>query len=246
MDVTEQDLSRITNLGTALAVIKRLLAENRRLAERIAQLEKTSATSSKPPSSDIVKPKGEQKQRGKRKAGGQKGHPRWPREALPPSRVDRVHELGLEQCPACGEVLEPAPEATVLKQQRVELPVPPVVIEEYRRYGSRCPQCQTVHYPPLPVGVEAGQLFGPRLQALIAYMKGNLGASYTELQQFCGEVLEIEVSRGVLCQTVHRTSAALQVPYDELAQALRGQPQLHIDESGWPDPGPELLGVGLL
>ena len=53
----------------------------------------------------------------------------------------------------------------------------------------------------------------------------------------CGDVLELEVSRGLLCQTVQRTSAALQVPYDELAEALRDQPRLHIDESGWPDRG---------
>lgn len=237
MNVTEQDLSRIADLETALAVIKMLLAENRRLADRIVQLEKTSATSSKPPSSDIVKPKAAQKQRGKRKAGGQKGHPRWQRAVLPPARVDHVHELGLEQCPGCGDVLAPVPEAAVLTQQRVELAVQPVVVEEYRRFGRWCARCQTVHYPELPVGVEAGQLFGPRLQALVAYMKGNLGASYTELQQFCGEVLEVEVSRGLLCQTVQRTSAALQGTCEELERSLRDQAQLHIDESGWPDRG---------
>lgn len=237
MDVTEPDLSQIKDLETALAVIKVVLAENRRLAERIAQLEKTSATSSKPPSSDIVKPKAEQKQCGKRRAGGQKGHPRWHREALPHSRVDRVHNVVLEQCPACGDTLEQAPDAFPLRQQRVELVVQPVVVDEYHRYGGWCSSCQTVHYPPLPAGVVAGQLFGPRLQALVAYLKGNLGASYTELQQFCGEVLEIEVSRGFLCHTVRRTSAALQAPYDELARALPAQPSVHIDESGWPDAG---------
>lgn len=237
MEVTEKDLSQITDLESALAVIKVLLAENRRLAERIAQLEKTSATSSKPPSSDIVKPQAEQKQRGKRKAGGQKGHSRWQREVLPPSRVDQVQELVLEQCPTCGDPLEQGRAAAPLIQQRVELVVQPVVVTEYRRYGSWCRQCQAVHYPPLPPEVEAGLLFGPRLQALVAYMKGNLGASYTELQQFCGEVLELEVSRGLLCHTVQRTSAALHVSYDELERALRDQPQLHIDESGWPDRG---------
>lgn len=237
MDVTEQDLSQIKDLETALAVIKVVLAENRRLAARIAQLEKTSATSSKPPSSDIVKPRAEQRQRGKRKAGGQKGHPRWKHERIPLSRVDQVHELVLEQCPACGDALREAPEAFPLSQQRVELAVQPVVVDEYRRYGGWCLRCQIVHYPPLPPGVVTGQLFGPRLQALIAYMKGNLGASYTELQQFCGDVLELKVSRGFLCHTVRRTSAALQAPYDELAQALPVQSSVHIDESGWPNAG---------
>lgn len=177
--VGKRDLSQIKDLETALAVIQVLLAENRQLAERIAQLEKTSATSSKPPSSDIVKPKAEQKQRGKRKAGGQKGHPRWEREALPLSRVDQVHELSLAQCPTCDDALGLAPDTRPLIQQRAELPVQPVVVDEYHRHGGWCPSCQTVHYAPLPADVVADQLFGPRLQALIAYMKGNLGASYT-------------------------------------------------------------------
>jgi len=45
------------------------------------------------------------------------------------------------------------------------------------------------------------QLFGSSLQALIGYMKGNPGASYTELQEFRKDVLHISVSRSMLCNT---------------------------------------------
>jgi hypothetical protein len=52
----------------------------------IARLQKGSRNSSKPPSSDIVKPKPEAqrtKDSNKRKIGGQKGHKKYERKPLP-------------------------------------------------------------------------------------------------------------------------------------------------------------------
>ena len=56
-------------------IIKKLLEDNAQLKERIAILEKHSGNSSKPPSSDIVKPpKDKDRRRKRRKIGAQKGH----------------------------------------------------------------------------------------------------------------------------------------------------------------------------
>ena len=56
---------------------------------------KDSSHSSQPPSSDIVKPKSTQS-KGKKKAGGQTGHPRHVRESFPPDQVDRSYVYELE------------------------------------------------------------------------------------------------------------------------------------------------------
>lgn len=68
-------------------------------------------------------------------------------------------------------------------------------------------------------------------------MKGNLGASYTELCQYCEDVLGIHTSRGTICDIVYRVSAALQIPHEELAEKLRRQETLNIDETSWRDSG---------
>jgi transposase len=220
-----------------LGRVSRLEAENRELKEEIATLKKDSSNSSKPPSSDITQPPHKRKQKGKRKQGAQKDRKPTFREALPPEEVDETQKLKLEHCPDCGKKLSNQEHADVLVQQTAELSVAPVKVTEYHRRGCLCEDCGFYYYPHLPQGVIEGQLFGPRLQALIGYMKGNLGASYTELEQYCKDVLGITVSRGMLCKVISRVSEALKIPYEELGESLVNEESLHIDETGWKDNG---------
>lgn len=255
----EIELENIATLDDALVVIKALLGEvakereeksellrqNQELCERVAKLEeevavlkKNSSNSSKPPSSDITKPKHEQRQPGKRKRGGQKGHKGVKREMLPPEEVDDIEKVpSLEHCPDCCAKLLEEEHSEVLIQQSIELPEKPVVVTEYHRHGKLCPCCDVYHYPGLPDGVLEGQLFGSSLQALVGYMKGNIGASYTELQEFCRDVLKISVSRSMLCNVIARVSKALKVPYTELGEAAKDEKRFNIDETGWKDSG---------
>jgi predicted membrane GTPase involved in stress response len=94
-----------------------------------------------------------------------------------------------------------------------------------------------VVWPKLPSGVVEGQLFQPRLQALMGYMKGSLHASYTGLEAFCREVLNINVARSHLCNVIKRVNGALAEPYEQLQQHIPTEPVLNIDESGWKDKG---------
>jgi len=68
--------------------IAKLTARVAELELALAKAKKDSSTSSKPPSSDITKPKTSKKpgRRGKPKRGGQPGHQQYLRENLPPER----------------------------------------------------------------------------------------------------------------------------------------------------------------
>jgi len=233
----EKEISEISD-PKALRVITYLLQRIQVLEEKIARLEKNSTNSSKPPSSDITKPDHEQRKPGERKIGGQAHHPGKSRNLIPPEKVDRREPVAaLDKCPECGEALVLPQEPKELVDQTIELKAKPLEAIEYHRPGRWCNKCNMMHYPPLPEGVLEGQLCGPRLQALIAYMKGNLGASYTELSQFFSEALGLEISRGALCDIIKRTSSALEIPCQELQTQIPKQTRLNIDESGWYDCG---------
>src|SRR5208282_281419 len=104
------------------------------LQERIAALEtelakakKNSSTSSKPPSSDIVKPpKPLRKEGQKRKRGGQPGHEQHSRCDFPPEAINEVIPYTLECCPDCGGTLRPFERPDKVLQQ-VEIPETPTI-----------------------------------------------------------------------------------------------------------------------
>ena len=206
------------------------------LTEQVARLSKNSSNSSKPPSSDIVKPPKPNNSNGPRRQGGQPGHQGANRQPFRSDQIDRIEELHPAGCPCCHDGnLEPTGQVKI--QQVAELRDNPLEITEYRLRGCRCSVCGKVVWADLPAGVAEGQLFGPRLQALMAYMKGSLHASYTGLAEFCREVLDIDVSRAHVCNTIARVSDALAGPYEELAEHVPTEPVLNIDESGWKDKG---------
>jgi transposase len=82
---------RLAELERQLAAALARIAE---LEGNLAAARKDSSTSSKPPSSDIVKPppasNGKPGRPRKRRVGGQPGHARHVRSPFPPEQVDRV------------------------------------------------------------------------------------------------------------------------------------------------------------
>jgi len=50
-------------------------------------------------------------------------------------------------------------------------------------------------------------------------------------------VLDIDVARSHICNTIARVNDALAKPYEELAKHVPAEPVLNIDESGWKDNG---------
>src|SRR3954452_1385360 len=204
------------------------------LEAELAAARKNSSTSSKPPSSDIVRPPKPALPEGQdqRRIGGQPGHPKHERALIPPEHLTAPpHDYVPEICPDCGHGLRPAGDDIRVVQQ-VEITELPLLIEEHRSHPGWCPHCRKVHYGILPEVVERGGLAGPRLTTLIAYLKGSCHASYTTIRKFLRDVVQVHLSRPYLAKVIAKVSAALEQPYQELLQALPGEPILNVDEAG--------------
>lgn len=208
------------------------------LRDEIVRLKKNSSNSSKPPSSDIVKPPRPAPPRGKkrRRIGGQPGHSRQQREPFGPEDINTVQTYTLESCPQCGGVVQPAKRPPRVLQQ-VEIPVIPREITEHRGLAYWCPRCRKLHYAPLPDDVRRAGLVGPRLTALVAYLKGSCHASYSTIRTFCRDVLRLNLSRGQLAKLVARSSEAMADAYEQLRDELPNRSRLNVDETGHKDNG---------
>lgn len=217
------------------------------LLERVAALEaelskarKHSGNSSKPPSSDIVKPPKPNQARGsKRKQGGQPGHSRHERTAFPAEQVDQTWDYSLHECPDCGGHLQDSDTAPRVIQQ-VEIIERPIHVEEHRGLAHWCERCQKLHHAPLPVEVVQTGLVGPRLTALVGYLKGACHASYSTIQRFLCDVADVSISRGQLAKLVQKVSQSLADSHQRLLAMLPGEARLNIDETGHPDRGARL------
>ena len=209
-----------------------LQAENVRLQAEIVRLKKNSSNSSKPPSSDIVKPKpAKPRRRGKRKRGGQFGHRKHVRPAFAPEQIDDVIKYELEDVAG----LQPLDDWRVVQQ--IELVVRPFIVTEHRARRYRCRRTGKVVTAPLPAEVTRGGLMGPRLTAPVAYRKGACHMSYTTIRTFLRDVFGVSVCTGQLAKTVAKVSGALAGAYDQLAAGLADEPCLGVDETGHKDSG---------
>jgi transposase len=221
------------------ATVAQLQATLAQVQAQLAAARKDSSTSSKPPSSDLVKPPKPAPPPGqdRRPRGGQPGHPKHQRPLVPPELLTTpAHEYLPEICPDCGTGLHPAALDPRVVQQ-VEITAVPILIEEHRSHPGWCPCCRKLHYAALPAVVERGGLAGPRLTTLIAYLKGVCHASYSTIRKFLRDVVRVTIARGQLAKIITKVSQALDVPYQELLQQLPVQSRLNVDETGHPNNG---------
>ena len=210
-----------------------LQAEMRQVREQLAAAQKNSTTSSKPPSSDIVKPpRGEPTPDEKpRTIGGQPGHAKHERVPFPPEEIHLVVEHRVEVCPDCGHALRPSGFAPKVIQQ-VDVRDVPLHIEEHRQHESYCACCDKAFRGVLPSQVEKGGLLGPNLTAFVAYLKGVCHASFSTIRKFLRDMVKVTISRGQLAKIIAKVSAALASSYEELLARLPHESKLNVDEAG--------------
>ena len=217
--------------------IEALQAAVSALQEQLASARKDSSTSSKPPSSDVVKPPPPPLPQGqsKRRPGGQPGHPRHDRALFPPEVVTPfLHTL--DCCPCCrGELRRNAHFARVVQQ--VDFCPPQLTVEEHTSPEFWCGRCQRGYYAAMPSHIQTGGLVGPRLTALIAYLKGVCHASFSTVRKFLRDVVQVTISRGQLAKVIAKVSSALDGPYQELLDLLPDEARLNVDETGHKDNG---------
>jgi transposase len=150
---------RVDALEAELAALKQVIAQ---LGQQLAAARKDSSTSSKPPSSDSVKPpKPPPEGRGKRRIGGQPGHPKHERSAFPPEALNAgTFDHRLDACPCCGHDLRPMRTVPPRVVQQVDVREVPLSIQEHRSHPGWCPRCQKEYEAPLPPGIARGGLVG--------------------------------------------------------------------------------------
>jgi transposase len=214
--------------------IEMLLKRIEQLEDEVARLKKDSHNSSKPPSSDIVKPVKILRRFGKRRnRGGQHGHNKFSRQPFESKDVDEVIEYELKGKDAIG--LKPLDEWFVIQQ--ISLPKKMYMVIEHRARKYADIVTGKIHIAAMPDEVRKGGLFGADINAAVGFMKGKCHMSYAVIQSFFKEIMKLDISTGMFCKAVQKTSSAMQIVYEQLVKRLPYESQIGIDETGHHDDG---------
>jgi transposase len=199
------------------------------------QVQQTSRTSSRPPSSDPPQALGQRPRREPtgRRPGGQPGHAGQARVLVPVEEVDVVIPVKPARCPhgqppLQGEDRQPP------RHQVTELPPIKPVVTAYPWHRLVCPACGAATRAEVPNGMPTGG-FGPRVQATTALCTGAYHLSKRMTQNVLKDLCGVQLSVGTVAHLEQTTGQLLAEPVAEARAYVQGQPTAYLDETGWRD-----------
>jgi transposase len=197
------------------------------------QVQQTSRTSSRPPSSDPPQALGKRPRREPtgRRPGGQPGHEGQARALVPVAEVDVVVPVKPERCHHCQHLLQgedPQPQ----RHQVTEIPPVKPVVTEYQLHRLVCPACGEETRAEVPSGVPTGG-FGPRVQAITALCTGAYHLSKRTTQHALEDMFGVQMGLGTIATLEHATVQAVAEPVAEARAYVQQQPAAYLDETGW-------------
>ncbi|MGH7751909.1 MAG: IS66 family transposase, partial [Gemmatimonadales bacterium] len=131
----------------------------------------------------------------------------------------------------CGRSLTQAPLHRVGVSQVVELPpVQPRIIEA-RRYAATCAYCGVTTTAPYPPGLEPTRVFGPQLEAVVAYLHEEHHVGYARVQAVTHDLFGLALSPGAIANILARTAARLAPAVAAIREQVRASPVIGSDET---------------
>lgn len=214
-------------------IIQKLVLEIERLKNNAHS---DSQSSSKPPSSDIHKRSERQHQeeeqtQGKRKPGGQPGHPGKTRKGF--GRIDRYEVVRPQVCGQCGSQALSTVPAQIRRHEVAELIQPAIEVVEYEQQCCCCSQCGEQTWGELPPEVIGSQSLGAGLQSVLVWLGNYAHMSYEKQQEFLKELGNINVGVGTLEATNARAAQSVELTVEELGDWVKHQDYAQVDETPW-------------
>ena len=198
------------------------------LIELVLQLQrpdKTSRTSSMPPSTDK-----KEKRENSRPGGAKPGHEPHNRRLADNPDGFRDHKPVV--CARCGGAFAANADMTLIGEYD-EIEIPPVkpFIVRHRRFACQCAQCGAEVKASAPA-IATTTPFGPRIHALAIYLKGFQALSYERLCGLFRDAFGLGVSEGALMNMFIRSRDGFKIEADKARAVLRAAKVVASDETG--------------
>lgn len=209
-------------------VIQRLEARIQALEDQLAR---NSVNSGKPPSSDGLKKKPRrQREKGKRKSGGQKGHEGHTLERV--AHPDYVVHHALAMCPHCQTDVRDVAVEQVEKRQVFDLPEVRLEVTEHQGEVKTCPCCGAKVKARFPESVDHAVQYGTRIKAQAVYLSTYQLLPLARMGELFEDFYGHAPSEALILGALEQAQGQVQPTLDAIQALLRQSDVVHNDETG--------------
>jgi transposase len=217
-------------LHQLLARIDDLLAENKKLLARVAELEAKLGQPPKTPDNSSLPPSRGQKANAEPPAAKppRKGRPGVARALA--ENPDVTRRFYAERC-RCGAVLGPAGQELAKEYDRIDIPPIRPVTTRIELFRATCPCCKARVTASAPADMPEGTPFGPNITAIVTYLHGCQMVGYKRLTEVCQGLLGLTISEGAIANMLARVGKAFEAPAERIASRVRASSVIASDET---------------
>lgn len=209
------------------AVIERLTRRVEELEARLGLPPKTPDNSSVPPSQGRKASAAPPTRKRQRRRKGRPGAHR----ALALNPTQTV-EVTASECLHCRGDVSGARQWLCEAYDHVELPPIEPTVTRIHLYGGACPHCRRRFKTVAPTAMPPGSPFGPRLRALVIYLRYTHGIGFERLSRTLRDLFGVKLSEGALVNMMKQAATTFAAQTERIRDDLMAAPVLASDETG--------------
>ena len=164
---------------------------------------------------------------------GTKSEPRstesYKREVPKEEDVTETESHPILNCVHCGEAIYERETITYFVED-IPLPQKKVIVKHVVEKGY-CEMCNRwMTEGPLP---PATVTFGPNVKRYVTYLSVVCRQSYGQIQEVLNHTYRFDISQGEIAKILNNEGERMRPEYERLKAKIRGEPSIHLDETGW-------------
>ncbi len=152
-------------------------------------------------------------------------HRKLPRE----KDITKTENHSIDCCAHCGGVFVEREFKTYFEED-IPLPQKKVVVRHVIEKGY-CEACGTWGAgAPIP---SASVILGPNVKRYVSYLSVVCRESYSQIEDILKQSYDFGISQGEIAKILEKEGNRLRPDYERLKAKIRGEPSIHLDETGW-------------
>ena len=201
-DVKPLVLELLRQISGLTARVNELVAQNKALLVRIAELEAGHGKPPKTPDNSSLPPsRGQKGNVAEPVKKARKGRPGAARALA--ENPDATRDIYAERC-VCGAALAEADQELARAWDHVDLPPIKPITTRINLFRAMCPCCKARVTAQASADMPEGSPFGPGIKAVVAYLHGCQMVGFKRLTELCEGLFGLTISQGAISNMLAR------------------------------------------